>query len=186
MLLLLPLPPPPPPPPPPPLDHTSGGFRTLPWALEANIHPRFMTVPRVRETHARSQTRTHTGSDTALVPLSIPPVARRSNHRDALRDGRGVGSLGDYRTQHNSTVHQQLGPGFPLIRQSVYKHKSRKKNASHPFYSLPCDLPIGPSNLAAAAMNQPLQTRTLPSRLARQVQRKWLNAKAPEVAAPYF
>ena len=53
-------------------------------------------------------------------------------------------------------------------------------------YFLPCDLPTRPSNLAAAAENQPLQTSTFPRWLPRQVQQKWLNAKAPEVAEPYF
>lgn len=115
------------------------------------------------QSHGAAATETRSGTDTAW------------------------GLWGGLRTQQNSTVHQHWGPDFPLVRQSVYKHRSpSKKNASHLPYSLPCDLPIGPSNLTAPAENQPLQTSTLPRWLPRQVQQKWLNAKAPEVAEPYF
>ena len=49
-------------------------------SLEANTHPRFITVPRVRETHARSHTRTTPGKTRRSLHVSIPPVARRGGH----------------------------------------------------------------------------------------------------------
>ena len=56
------------------------------------------------------------------------------------------GLWGSLRTQPNSTVHQHWGTDFPLVRQSVYKHRSpskkKKKNASH----LPLLLALWPAH----------------------------------------
>lgn len=121
----------------------------------------------------------HPSSRTAQQPPRRAPGRKRRGVSEWLQDTAQL---------HSPPA---TGTGLPsdppkCLQTQIKRRGGGAVNASHPPYSLPCDLPIGPSNLAAAVENQPLQTRTLPSRLARQVQRKWLNAKAPEVAAPYF